>query len=310
MKSFYKLSLLCVMGLSTILLTTTAHADPTLAITKGGSNYATGIALGKTVDVIPIPHSGTTFYIPKVNDGVMDFGISNPSQLYWAYNGVEMFDKAYTNLRFVANLQEFRPVVMVRNNSELKTVDDLRGTRIPSEWRGAPLFQKNFTDLLANGGLTWDDVNPVPVATYKDHISAFANNRIDVFKGTLGGGASRKLNATIRGGVRMLCMNKDNGEYTKEWPGQYLYSYNPDPSTPTVRSKDCVGIMYNYTLWTNKDVPNDVVRDLVLKLYNDHTVFRGGSKLTSGFNRDDMPEYDRIPMHLGAIDAYKSLKLR
>jgi len=295
--------------LSLLLCMSTAYAE-TLAHTKGGGNYTLGIALGKTVGVIPIPHSGTTFYIPKVNDGRMDFGLSNPSQLYWAYNGMEMFDKEHTNLRFVANLVEFRPVVMVRNNSDFKTINDLRGARIPSEFRGSPLFQKNFTDLLANGGLTWNDVKPVPVATFKDSVRAFENNRVDVFKGTLGGANNRRLNATLRGGLRMLCLNKDDGEYSKEWPGQYLRSYSPDPSNPTVRSKDCIGIAYRYTVWANKDVSNDVVRDLVLKLYNGHTVFKAASSLTNGFNRDNMAEYDRIPTHAGAIDAYKSLKLR
>ena len=295
--------------LSLLLCMSTAHAK-TLAHTKGGGNYTLGISLAKTVGVTPIPNSGTTFYIPKVNDGRMDFGLSNPSQLYWAYNGMEMFDKEYTNLRFVANLVEFRPVVMVRNNSKYKTIDDLRGARIPSEFRGSPLFQKNYTDLLANGGLTWNDVRPIPVATFKDSIRAFENNRVDVFKGTLGGANNRRLNATLRGGLRLLCLNPDNGEYSKEWPGQYLRKYSPDPTTPTVRTKDCIGIAYKYTVWSNKDVSNDVVRDFVLKLYNDHMVFRNASSLTAEFNRDHMAQYDRIPMHEGAIDAYKTLGLR
>ena len=299
-----------IYGVFTLLLCMSSVHANTLAITKGGSNYVTGLALAKTLNLIPIPYSGTTFYIPKVNSGVMSFGISNPSQLYWAYNGKEMFDKEYTNLRFVANLQEFRPSIMVRASSKLYNVSDLRGMRIPSEFNGAPLFQKNFTDLLKNGGLTWNDVSPVPVSTYDEQVTAFENGRTDVVKSTLGGGASRKLNAIIPGGLRMLCLNIDNGEYSREWPGQKLKSYNPDPSTPTVKSENCVGISYNYTLWTHVDIDNDVVYDIVMSLYNNHEAYRSASKLTSEFNRDNMAEYDNIPMHEGALNAYKTLGLR
>jgi hypothetical protein len=315
MKSF-------MCGVFALLLTCGPVQADELAITKGGSNYATGLAIGKTTGLIPIPFSGTTTYMHKINSEQLSFGISNPSQLYWAYNGKEMFNgKELRNLRFVANLQEFRPVVMVRASSDLYSVSDLRGMRIPSEFRGAPLFQKNFTDVLSNGGLTWDDVIPVPVATYKGQVTAFEKGRTDVVKSTLGGGASRKLNATIRGGLRMLCMNPDGGEYnpktgliegseySKAWPGQNFKEYSPHPTTPTVKGK-CIGISYNYTIWAHKNVPNKVVFDVVSALYNDHQVFRSASKLTSEFDRENMANYDRIPMHEGAKSAYKVLGLR
>lgn len=313
-------SLICGV-FSLLLCMSSVHANQ-LAITKGGSNYATGLAIGKTTGLIPIPFSGTTTYMHKINSEQLSFGISNPSQLYWAYTGQEMFNgKELTNLRFVANLQEFRPSIMVRASSDLYSVSDLRGMRIPSDFGGAPLFQKNFTDLLRNGGLTWDDVIPVPVATYKGQVTAFDRGRTDVVKSTLGGGASRKLNATIRGGLRMLCLKTGGGvynpktgliegsEYSKSWPGQNFKEYSPDPSTPTVKGK-CIGISYNYTIWAHKNVPNKVVNDVVSALYNDHQVFRSASKLTSGFDRENMANYSRIPMHEGAKNAYKVLGLR
>ena len=304
MKSLIISAFALLLSLSIVKAETVAH-------TKGGGNYTLGIALAKTVGLTPIPNSGTAFYIPKVDSGVMDFGLSNPSQLFWAYNGLEMFDKEYKNLRFVANLVEFKPAVIVRNNSRFKTVFDLKGARIPSGFRGSPLFQKNFTDILANGGFTWDDVIPVPVSTFKESVDAFEAGRVDVLKGTLGGANNLRFNATLRGGIRLLCLNPfDQGEYSKEWPGQYLRPYDPNPSMPAVRKKGCTGIAYRYTVWSNKNVSNDFVRDVVLKLYNNAEEFKAASALTSQFERENMAKYDRIPMHEGALSAYKTLGLR
>ena len=111
--------------------------------TKGSANYQTGIALHKTmasqgVRLMPIPHSGTAIYMTKVDIGKLDFGISGSYVLDWGYRGTTIFDKPHENLRFVANLQHFKTAIVVRNNSDIKSIEDLRGKNVPSEFKGAP----------------------------------------------------------------------------------------------------------------------------------------------------------------------------
>ena len=111
----------------------TAHAEPLiLGTTKGSANYQTGLALSKAlkesgIKLYPRTHSGTSIYAVKVNNGDVHFGISNPTSLNWAYNGIRTSKFKHENLRFVANLHFFKTGLAVRNNSDIKSYDDLRG---------------------------------------------------------------------------------------------------------------------------------------------------------------------------------------
>ena len=302
----------------TLIGPSTLYAE-TMGTTKGSANYQTGIALSKTmasqgVRLIPIPHSGTAIYMTKVDIGKLDFGISGSYVLDWGYRGTTIFDKPHEYLRFVANLQHFKTAIVVRNNSDIKSIEDLRGKNVPSEFKGAPAFHLNMTSRLlnANPPLTWDDVRPVPVASLPSSYKAFDSNNVDVVIVALGGGSARKLNVSTSGGIRALCYNGgDAGERTLEnWAGLEFMHLNPSEKTPSIREENCRIITFPYMLWANKDVPNHIVKEVVKTLYYNADKFRESSKFTRSFDESKMSNFDLVPMHDGAKEAYDELGLR
>ncbi|MCZ7564050.1 MAG: TAXI family TRAP transporter solute-binding subunit [Burkholderiales bacterium] len=154
-----------------------AHAQTVgVGTTKGGATAQVSAALAKVVSansgmqMRPQPMGGTQQYIPLVNSGELEFGISNMMQAYMAFSGTGLSKGSrHDNLRLVSTLMVFRIGVFVRSDSGIKSVADLKGKRVPSEYTSAPLFHHLMTAFLANGGLEWKDVQPVPQAALAPH---------------------------------------------------------------------------------------------------------------------------------------------
>ncbi len=110
-------------------------AQVTATISKVVSAHAGGLQMRTQV------HGGTQKYIPVVNAGELEFGVSNIMQYTMAQRGTGMSKgKKYSNLRLVATMMVFRTGWLVPKNSGITKISQLRGKRIASGFKGAPLF--------------------------------------------------------------------------------------------------------------------------------------------------------------------------
>lgn len=298
----------------TLMIPNTLYALE-LGTTKGTANYQTGIALSKVitqngVKIHPVPHRGTNIYTERVNAGKLDFAIGGAYHLYWAKTGTGPVKYPHKNLRFVANLQNFRTTYAVRNNSNIKTYEDLAGKRVPSGFAGAPSFHWMMEANLANGGLTWDDVTPVPVASLPKCWAALQIGTIDACTFAVGSGSAKKFNILTPGGLRGLSSNLGQKEKDmfRNWKGVSIVTQNPSDNLPLIRGKTRV-TQFSYQLFTNKNVPNVVVMGVVLALYKGGEDFQKSSGFTKSFKRENMNKNVTIPMHSGAKRAYDELGL-
>lgn len=308
---------LIICALVFMAMSSTVLAE-TLGTTKGSANYQTGVALAKTmaeggITLTPLPHRGTQIYLEKVDRKEIDFGISNPTDLNWGYNGIRTSKIAHKNLRFVANLHFFKTGLAVRNDSDIQSYDDLKGKNIPSGFRGAPGFHWNIKHKLLNSNppLNWEDVNRVPVTSLPANWKAFEQGRVDVTIVAVGAGHAKKLNAKVSGGIRMLSLNNGPAEerLLEGWDGFSVVSVSPSPSTPEVRSTVRV-LTFPYILWAHKDVPDSIVKAVVLQLHKEADIYRKSSKMVSGFDESKMNSHNAgVPVHNGASQAYEILKL-
>ena len=302
-----------------VIAVSTVHAETlVLGTTKGSANYQTGLALSKAlkasgIKLYPRSYSGTSIYAVKVDRGNIHFGISNPTSLNWAYNGIRTSKFKHENLRFVANLHFFKTGLAVRNESDIKSYDDLKGKRMPSGFRGAPGFHWNIKHKLlnANPPMTFDDVRPVPVTSLPGNWKAFSNGYVDASIIAIGSGHAKKLHAGIDGGIRMLSLN--NGEAEQRlldgWPGFEVITVQPHPKTPSIRAETRI-LTFPYMLWANKDVDPFIVESIVLALHENAEVYRKSSKMVSGFDESKMNAFSAdVPLHEGAATAYEKLHM-
>ena len=254
---------------------------------------------------------GTQKYIPVVDAGELEFGLSNIVQYTMAKEGRDLSKKPYGNLQLAATLVRFRTGLLVRNDTDIRKIEDLKGKRMASGFKGAPLFQTYFSAFLANAGLTWDDVKQVPAVGLRQHWNLFKQGKIDVAMAGVGGGPNKDMNAKIPSGVRYISLNTDTPNAVKATErlrgGEYALVQKKKAYVAIKEPAVLFG--YDFMLFTNKDVPNDVVYKVAKALAASEKELRAVSPIWTSFSPARMSRDQRLAYHAGAMKYYEEAGL-
>ena len=129
-----KLSLAAIAATAALSLAGTASAQIIgVATTKGGATAQVSNAIAKVVslksdfEVRTQVMGGTQQYIPVVNAGEVDFGLSNLPQYTMAKTGTGLSaGTKYDNLRIAATMMVFRVGPIVARSSGINKLSELR----------------------------------------------------------------------------------------------------------------------------------------------------------------------------------------
>ncbi len=279
-------------------------AQVTATISKIVSTHAGGLQMRTQV------MGGTQKYIPVVNAGELEFGVSNIMQYTMAVTGTGLSaGKKYDNLRLVATMMVFRTGWLVPKNSSITKISQLRGKRIASGFKGAPLFHFLFSAGLANGGLTYDDVKKVPYIGLRQHWNGFKQGKTDAAWGGIGAGHVRDMNAKIKGGVRFLSFDNSPAGLKR------VHKYAPHTQFLSVKpAKPFVGVMsptnilaFDYMLWAHKGVSNDAVSKVAKAMYDNEKELHAAGPFWRSHKSKKMAKDQGWPYHPGAISFYKKV---
>lgn len=284
----------------------------TLGSTTAGATGQMGRAIAATVSELsplnmrPQEMANTADYMPLVNAGEIDFGISNVVQLFFAFNGTGMSaGQPGPDLRTVAVLQPFRAGLQVRNDSDLATVEDVRGKRVPL-FPEASLGDHVMRAFLANAGLTYDDVVGVPVPNFPRMWDSFREGSTDAVIDVPGSANSRELDAAV-GGIRYLSFNDtpEALEAMREWlPQTFLVEIGPDAGLPGFAEPTMINA-YAYTFFANAGVPEEQVYEVTKAVYEGEQALLATGPIWEGLDRSQFAVNIDVPFHPGAIRFYR-----
>ena len=290
----------------------------TIGTNPAGTVYfalASGIAKvvsgGSGFQMVVQPHAGTSTMLPLINTGEMEFGIQNGVDLWLAYRGPAQQiggrnPFAHTpNVRLVMRGAPLMVGLLVRKDSPIKTVHDVKGKRFTGEYRAHLAVWYNMFGHLSSAGLTWNDVKVVPVNTVNDGVDALLQNRADVTQHALNSAKVKEADAAV--GVRHIsddCSPAGEARMKKAVPGYYPRVVKPGAITGIV--EDTCVVAYDTYYFAGKAVPDQVV-ELALK-----AVWEGGEQLVpihpmfKEWTQDRAVDPEAsIPYHPGAIRFYK-----
>jgi TRAP transporter TAXI family solute receptor len=249
--------------------------------------------------------------LPLINTGEMEFGIQNGVDLWLAYRGPAQQiggrnPFAHTpNVRLVMRGAPLMVGLLVRKDSPIKTVHDVKGKRFTGEYRAHLAVWYNMFGHLSSAGLTWNDVKVVPVNTVNDGVDALLQNRADVTQHALNSAKVKEADAAV--GVRHIsddCSPQGEARMKKAVPGYYPRIVKPGAITGVV--EDTCVVAYDTYFFAGKAVPDQVV-EAALK-----AVWEGGEQLVpihpmfKEWTQDRAVDADAsIPYHPGAIRFYK-----
>ncbi len=256
---------------------------------------------------------GTQQYIPIVNAGEIDFGLSNLPQYTMAKTGTGLSEGTkYENLMLAANLMVFRVGPIVRREGGIQKLPDLKGKRAPAGFKASPLFNYIAGSMLANAGLSMDDMKPIPVIALRQHWNMFKEGKIDFMVGAVGTGVLNEINAAVSGGIKYLNMDTSPDALArtqKVYPGSYLAEVKP--AKPLTGVLTPVNVLhFDYLLWTHKGVNDEIVYKTVKTMYENEKELKESSPLWRSHASKTMAKNHPFDYHPGAMKFYKEVGLR
>lgn len=276
-----------------------------LATTTGGATEQIGLHLATVLSdhsglvIRPQVMANTSQYVPMVNAGRIEFGIANYPQIAHAIEGIGMSEgSANPDLRMIATILPFNAGLVVPVDSGIEDLEGLAGHSVPR-------FPKNslgeffFTAAMETAGLTYDDVRPVPTANFGEQFNNIKSGLTDVTIGSVGAQSIMDVEAS-RGAVRYLSFSEgDEAVLSQYLPGTGLTTWGDRGEAAGV-SPDTVVLFYDYTLFANKDVPDEVVTAVLEALYNNPDAARSGGALWSEYDESQLARVTTLPYHPAA----------
>ncbi|MCC1495033.1 TAXI family TRAP transporter solute-binding subunit [Cognatishimia sp. F0-27] len=273
-----------------------------------GRALAAAISENSDIQMRPQELANTADYMPLVNAGELEFGISNVVQLTYAVNGTGMSEgRPLPDLQMVATLMPFRTSYIVRADSEYQSIEDLKGARAPLFADGA-LGDFVTRGYLATEGMTPDDMQGVQVPNFPRMWASFAEGSTDVTIVVVGAANSREFDATF--GIRYIGYD-DSAESLaamQEWlPQSYFTALDADSGIPGIDGPTNV-VAYDYTLFASADAPEDMVYRATKALFEATPgLLETGGPVWAGFSTDVMSKDVGVAYHPGAMKFYEEM---
>lgn len=283
----------------------------------GSVFYAVGSGLAKVVSetskirMTVQPYSGSSTFIPLLNSGEMEFGVVNAVDMALTYRGSSFkvggrnpFPHA-PDVRLLMRGSPFLVGLVVRKDSPIRSVQDIRGKRMTGEYPAHLAVWYNMFGHLASAGLTWNDVKVVPVPAINEGIDALVQGRADVSEFALNGAKLKEADAAV--GVRHVstdCSPEGERRLRAAVPGYYGRIVKAGTATAVV--EDTCFIAYDLYIAAAKSAPDAVVEATLKALWDNleklgpiHSVFKE-------FTRERAVDGDvTIPYHPGAVRFYR-----
>ena len=260
-----------------------------------------------------IPHSGTASTIYVLNKGEVHFAVSNLVEAVWAYQGQDFFSSQgeQKDLRLVGTLFQLITGFLVREDSEIRTLSDLRGARVAARFSGQPIFETLQQALLANGNLSYSDVRLIPVSTGIHAADQFTANRLDTFYYSFSSSKVREVDASV-GGLRGLPIDDSDeamARLRKYMPVAYATMILAEDNIPGIYENMNV-MAYDYAILASTHTADDIVYELTKTVYKYGDQLRKMAGALETFDEKTMArEWENIYFHPGAIRFYKEIGL-
>ncbi len=276
----------------------------------GGTYYIIGGAMGKVIEKY-VPEAkvsvestaASTENCRRLASRQVKFAIVMPDSAYFAYNsGREFGDKKYPNIRGVMAGHTSTMHFIVRSNSGIKSLADLKGKKVALAAPGSPSAFIAEAALEAYG-LTKKDYKPT-LLTYAEQADALRDNTIDMACIFAGVPASAAIDISTTHDVTYLGVGP---EEMKKVVKKHPYWTAGVIKAGTYKGQSAAVPTFNSPamLVTTDDVDADLVY-AVAKAIMDHTPeLKAIHPQGAEWDLEDAAEGVAIPFHPGAAKYLK-----
>lgn len=275
---------------------------------QGTAGYSMGAALAKllveksTFQPRVQPFSGNSIALAGINRGEVDFSVVNEIEIVEALRGAGSYQgRKQENVRFASVLFPFTVAILVKKDSPIQGIADLKGKRMTWGYTAQVTLKTVVGALLANGGLAEGDIQPVLVPNVNRGADDFAGGKADAFFYALGAAKVTETDASV-GGLRALGVSDAAdavARMKKALPQGYVLEVKPRPGLAGVAAPTKV-LAYDYVLVAGKHVSDEVVFRLLSAMYENKPILAGSFGGFNAFDPGRMSKRIEAEYHTGA----------
>jgi len=254
------------------------------------------------------PFGGSSTYVPMMDRGELDFATLNAIEMTSALTGADTFEgRKNENLRVVSVLLPFPAAFFVRKDAAVRTMADLKGKTLPGGYASQTTLIPLTTAMLANGGVTWNDVKMVPVPNNGKAADDFATGRLDGFMFAFGAGKVKEADAAV-GGVRAVpLVNTPEAiaAMQKVVPQSYPVTIQPAPHLTGVMEPGTF-MAYDLLWVTSTNTSEEIVYKLTKAMHDNPDALAASFASLREFAPGKMAKkLDPAQFHPGAVKFYR-----
>ena len=308
--------MLCLSTSICLMVTAQAQTVGFATLPPGSILHAQASVIAKVVQdssklqVRVIGYGGDTGILEAVNSKKDDFWILDVGESADALHGRGTWKgNPKPNLRTAITMYGFQMAFWVKKDSNINSIADLKGKRVPSEWVQQTGVIPHTTAVLAAGGLTYNDVVKVPEVNVVRAADDFKAGKVDLLFFAVGAPKVQEVAAAV-GGLRLLPMNPlpDSEKRMKSVRPEYYFStVNPAPHIAGIDKPSPVQTI-DVVIGVGAHVPDAVVYQFVKAMRENKKALAAGHP---NFNRFDETEAGKaqpsLPHHPAAIKYFKEV---
>lgn len=283
---------------------------------QGSIFYAASVVIGKLLDeklkiqIRVQPMGGSSTYIPLLDRGEVDFGLTNVDDALSSYKGAGNFKRPSSELRLTAVAFPLTLGVIVPNNSPIRRIGDLKGKVLPWGYNAQTTGRVLQEAVLATAVLTMNDVKTVPTQSLFSGVDLLGDGKVDAAVISVGTGQAQQANVNLasHGGLRFLNMDSSPeaiARMRKILPAR-PYAVQPAPYAVGIIGPTTI-MAYDIFFSTNAKTPDELVYDVVKTLHSNKEELVKGQPVFKDFDPNRMTEEIGVPWHPGATKFYKEI---
>lgn len=255
-----------------------------------------------------VPMDAAHAWMPLMATGQIDFGVASNWNAEKAYLGESIFKELSEGKGFRINLV-FTSVptmigLVVAGTSDIHSISDLKGKRVAGPIPNVAM-QLQTECLLANGGLRWADIKPVPAKSPAEGVRHIIESRADAASVALGTPVVEELHA--KKGARFLPIDPspEAVQRAKEiFPG-YPVKVVPGPGATGIDKELYMWAFDNYII-VREELEEEVVYEVLKAIWEHHEELAAFHVTLKQLKPSTfVSENALIPYHPGAVRLYK-----
>jgi TRAP transporter TAXI family solute receptor len=281
--------------------------------TVGGFWYTLSGAMGdKMAEVFPessvtIVEGGSVSNLIGLSEGTFALGFSNGQTVPEALNGIGPFEgKKVDNVSTVATLYPNVFHIVVREDSDIHTIEDLKGKKVSPGIKGYS-GELAFIDILDSVGLSYDDLAAIEYIGTADGADLLRDGHIDAIVGMVSAPVStfQELDTTL--GIRLIPLTDEIVESLNKKNEGYL-PYTIEGGTYSNIKEDAKTIAGYTVLLVNDDLMDeDTVYKLTKMVVEEKEAWTTLSSVMKDFDADYSVINNVGKLHPGAEKYYKEI---